>query len=251
MKEILIYLSIKYKGDWQMVYDAISNKEKVDLKEVEKKVSNLNCKCLTILDENYPEEFKKIPKPPFVIYYRGDISLLEDNKYKVAVIGSRSNSSYGEKMTIEIIRDMPKDIAVISGLAKGIDSIAQKECLKKEIKTIAVLGNGLDHYYPSQNEDLQKEISSKGLVLSEYPPATESKKEHFPVRNRIIAALAKKTLVVEAKKRSGTMITVNYALEFGKDVSCIPQQADKESGCNFLIKQGAKLVCNTKEFLED
>ena len=251
MKKILVYLSIKYKGKWEDIYKAIAEKQKVDLDEAEEKIKKLDCNYLTILDENYPQEFKTIEKPPFVIFYRGDINLLNSKNKRVAIIGSRENSSHGEKITIKTIDDINSDVCVVSGLAKGIDSIAQKRCLKRNIKTIAILGNGLNHFYPLENKDLQKDIETKGLVISEYPPFSKSCKENFPVRNRIIAALSRKVLVVEAKKRSGTMITVSYALEFGKDVCCYPERANIESGCNFLIQQGARLVCNTKDFLDD
>ena len=178
--------------------------------------------------------------------------MLNDVKRRIAIIGSRSNSEYGEKAATEICKDLVKeDFIIVSGLAKGIDSIAHKSCLNNGGKTIAVLGNGLNVIYPKENNDLYKEISEKGIIISEYPPNTPPDKENFPNRNRIISALSEGVVVIESKEKSGTMNTVSHALENGKQVFCVPERINYGSGCNKLIKEGAKLIESAKDILEE
>lgn len=250
MEKILVYFAIKYEGDWDRIYKAINMKEKVDSDEMESMLENHNEKYITLISDNYPSKLKNIYKPPFVLFYRGDESLFEE--MSIAVIGSRENSEYGEKVTKDLTAQLvDKKCSIISGLAQGIDAIAHKTALEKNGKTIAVLGNGLDVIYPSCNKELQKEIELKGLVISEYPNKVQPNKENFPIRNRIVAGLSSGVLVTEAKKKSGTMITVARALEMGKEVFCVPNNLYDESGCNTLIKEGAKLVENANDILNE
>lgn len=249
MNNILLYFAVKYEGDFELIYKAIMNKEKCNYSEVEEIVNNLKCKYTTIISSDYPVKLKHLNRPPFVIFYEGDLSIL--NKKSVAVIGSRKNSEYGEEMCNKIISELvDKGIVIISGLARGIDGISHKIAISKNCGTIGVLGNGINYYYPKENEDIQNEIKKSGLLISEYPPFSKPKKENFPNRNRIIAALCNGLIVIEAKKRSGTMITVNEALNLGKDIMCVPNRANVDSGCNFLIKNGAYLVESSLDVLE-
>ena len=185
------------------------------------------------------------------IFYQQDCNLsLLDGKC-ISIIGSRKNTEYGEKITRQIVRELIiNNINIISGLALGIDSIAHEESLNNDGKTIAVLGNGVNEYYPYRNNKLQNKIGNKGLLISEYPPNIKPIRINFPKRNRIIAALCDSLLVIEANKRSGTMITVNEALNLGKDIMCVPNRVDEDSGCNELIKNGAYLVENAFDVLE-
>ena len=250
MEDILIYFAIKYEGDWDKIYSAINKKEKVDLTEIRKVVDENKSSCITLLSECYPSKLKNIYKPPFVLFYKGNINLLDSTKKTIGVVGSRNNSDYGEKVTTSLVSDLTdNDFVIVSGLAKGIDAIAHKACLNKNGNTIAVLGNGLEVFYPSENKDLQKEIENKGLVISEYPDFKESNKENFPKRNRIIAGLSDSILVTEASNKSGSMITVSRALEMGKDVYCVPYKIGVNSGCNTLIKEGAKLIESINDIL--
>lgn len=249
MNEILLYFAVKYEGDFEKIYTAIMNKEKCDYNEVQEIVSKIKCKYTTVIASDYPSKLKNLNRPPFVIFYEGDLNLL--NKKIVAVIGSRKNSEYGKKICEKLVKELvDNDYVIISGLARGIDAISHQVALNNKGNTIAVLGNGIDYYYPKSNEELQKSIINKGLIISEYPLMTKPIKENFPNRNRIIAALCDGVLVIESKKRSGTMITVNEALNLGKDIMCVPTRANENSGCNYLIKNGAHLVENGFDVIE-
>jgi len=149
-----------------------------------------------------------------------------------------------EKIVIDLVK---RGYTIVSGMAKGIDSIAHKTCLKEKGKTIAVVGSGLDFTYPKENLELQKEIEQNGLIISEYPDFVVPKAYHYPNRNRIIACLSNAIVVTEAKVRSGTLITVRYGLECGKEIFAVPYLANGESGCNLLIKEGAQLVENVDD----
>lgn len=250
MDKILVYFAIKYAGDWDQIYAAINRKEKVDIKEIETIVDKCECSYITLLDSQYPTKLKSIYKPPFVLFYKGDITLLNDTYKTIAVVGSRKCSPYGKKASEQIVKELTNEnFLIISGLAKGIDSIAHCTCLENSGKTIAVLGNGIGVYYPEENKDLQETISSKGLILSEYPYCVGVDKDHFPKRNRIIAGLSDGVLVTDCKNKSGSMITVSRALEMGKDIFCIPHPIGVNSGCNTLIKEGAKLIESAKDIV--
>ncbi len=249
MNEILAYFAIKYNGDWDEIYAAINRKEKVEPNDIEEMLSKCG-KYITLLDNDYPSRLKGIYKPPFVLFYRGDVSLLNTNNKIIGVVGNRNNSEYGKNVTEQIVRELVKEnCLIISGLAKGIDFIAHKTCLENNGKTIAVLGNGVNVNYPFENKELQEVIANEGLIISEYPDFIESKKEHFPKRNRIVAGLSDGILVTEAKNKSGSMITVARALEMGKDIFCVPHLIGQDSGCNSLIKEGANLVECAKDIL--
>ena len=252
MENILLYFAIKYEGDWDKIYAAINKKEKVDSVEMEEVLKENKSNYITLLDSQYPSRLKCIYKPTFVLFYKGDISLLNSNNKTIGVVGSRKNSEYGKKTTTQIVKDLVKEnIIIVSGLAKGIDSIAHHSCIDNGGKTVAVLGNGFDSCYPLENSDLLENVAKYGVVISEYPDFVEACKENFPKRNRIIAGLSDAILVTEAKKKSGSMITVSRALEMGKDIYCIPSNIGKDSGCNLLIKEGAKLVeCGQDILLE-
>lgn len=248
MNDILLFFVYKYEGDSKKILSAIERKEQVDLIELQEIKETIKDKYITLLDKNYPKEFMNVIDPPFIIFYRGDISLL--NKKSLAFIGSRHNSEYGEMMVEKLVKPLAKKYVIVSGLAKGIDSLAHKCCLENDGSTIAILGHGLDYCYPSINEDLKIEIENKGLIISEYPSFMKPRKENFPKRNRLIAALSKGVVVVESKRKSGTMITVEHALNLGKDIFCVPDQAINDSGCNYLIKMGANLVENANDIMD-
>lgn len=190
----------------------------------------------------YPERLKNIDCPPKQLYCLGDLELL-NVKNSIAIIGSRNCSRYGERVAKEFAEGLSKnDVCVVSGLAKGIDAFAHMGCLGVGGKTVAVLGCGVDIIYPKENEELFYQIlKQKGLIISEYPLGTKPEKQHFPARNRIISGLSDGVLVIEARKNSGTNITVDFALEQGKDVFVIPGNiySKTSDGTNFLIKEGA------------
>ncbi|MCF0117799.1 MAG: DNA-protecting protein DprA [Bacilli bacterium] len=247
-RDCLLYMSIKYNGDWDKIFHAMQEKEKVDFDQFEKYKADLKCKYITILDEDYPDILKQINKPPFVLFYYGDINLLKTRK--ICVVGSRKYSDYGKRQCEYFIDKIASEATVVSGLASGIDSIAHQACINAGGKTIAVLGSGIDNCYPVSNKILYEVIKNHHLVLSEYPSLVEPDKRNFPARNRIVAGISDLTFVIEGKEKSGTLITVAYSLEQGKDVCCLPRNVDEYSVCNKLIKDGAYLVETPEDILE-
>lgn len=246
---ILLYFVYKYKSNLDLIMAALRDKEEVNADEVLDVVKKTKSKFITLLDDEYPEVLKKIDRPPVVLFYEGDISLLKYNSdHKLSIIGSRNYSNYGKEITKKIVSELDNDYLVISGLAKGIDAISHEEAINHGLKTIAVLGDGLLRIYPNENKDLYKRIiKNGGLVISEYHDFVEPEKGFFLARNRIVAALCNFLLVSEAYGRSGTQRTVSCALNYGKDVGCVPYEANKESLCNELIKEGAYLIENAKD----
>ena len=214
----------------------------------------MNYDFITINDDIYPECLKEISDPPEKLYYKGNLELLKSERM-IAVVGTRNPSSYGKLCCEYMIKKMSKaDITIVSGFAKGIDSIAHKTSLITGTKTIAVIASGLDIVYPASNLSLYKEIEEKGLILSEYEAGTKPFKGNFPRRNRIIAGLSKGVIVVESKDRGGSLITADLALEYNRDVYAVPGDIFSEysKGCNNLIRDAkAKSLSNIKELLED
>ena len=200
----------------------------------------------------YPERLRNIADPPKELYCLGNLDLL-NYKNNIAMIGSRNCSSYGERAAKDFAYNLAReDVCIVSGLAKGIDSFSHIGALNAKGKTIAVLGSGLDNIYPKENIKLVEEIiNNNGLVISEYPLGTKPLKYHFPARNRLISGLSDSVLVVEARKNSGTNITVDFALEQGKDVFVIPGNiySKTSDGTNFLITEGAIPVMSYKDIL--
>ena len=242
-KEVLGYLAIKHSGDWVKVYNSIKEKESISTAEVEQVISECKNNFITILDEEYPEFLKNIYRPPLVLFYKGDISLLKEKRL-LAVVGTREPSSYGVFATEKIISELDKNIVIVSGLAKGIDAIAHKCAMNNGLKTVAFLGCGINYIYPAENFKLYKDIEENGLIVSEYPDMVQPDKENFPFRNRLIAGISSGVLAIEGKNRSGTSTTVSSAAAFGKTVMAIPTQItdENDSLCNLLIRDGATLV---------
>jgi DNA processing protein len=207
---------------------------------------------INIFDPEYPQILKEIYDPPICLYIKGNKKIL--NSFALAIIGCRDSSVYGEKNAEKFAFELAKrKIVIVSGLAKGIDSCAHKGTVLAKEKTIAVIGNGLDFIYPSENTKLANEIiKNDGCIISEYPLGTKPEKQNFPARNRIISGISKGVLVVEAKEKSGTLITVDFALEQGRDVFALPGNINSLNsvGTNELIKQGASIVCNVEDVLQ-
>lgn len=196
----------------------------------------------SILDDVYPLSLKEIYNPPVLLFYQGDLELL--NQGKLAVVGARSASQMGVKAVKKVIAELQNRFVIVSGLARGIDTAAHIASLKNGGKTIAVIGCGLDTYYPKENRELQDYIAKHHLILTEYEAEQEPRKFHFPERNRIIAGLSQGVIVAEARLRSGSLITCERAMEEGRDVFAIPGNIldGKSDGCHHLIQEGAKCV---------
>ena len=201
--------------------------------------------------ELYPEKLREINKPPSRLYILGNTEIL--NEIGIAIVGSRTNTQYGEKMCKTFTKNLVQyNINIISGLANGIDSIAHKTCIKNSGKTIAVLPSGFKNIYPESNIQLAKEILEQGgTLVTEYEPCVKPDSKKFIDRNRIVAGLAIGTLVVEAGYRSGTSVTARYTKEQGKPVFCIPSSLDNIKGktTNELIQKGAYLVKDEKDII--
>jgi DNA processing protein len=219
--------------------------------QVYEKLSFNKIKIIELNDSNYPKLLKKISFPPVFLYYKGNLS--EDNFF--GVVGTRKMSPYGYRSLKKILPDLLPYFNIVSGLAYGIDISAHKLCLENKSKTTAVLANGLDTVYPSLHKKYTEEIlANNGLILSETPPETEIKPYFFPLRNRIIAGLSQGVLIVEGKKKSGSLITAQIALEENREIFAIPGNilTPNQTGTNFLIKTGsAKCVTESKDILEE
>ena len=205
----------------------------------------------SILDDCYPWDLSEIYDAPVLLFYKGNLDLLKFSK--VAVVGSRVCSKQGVKSVEKVIQGLENELVIVSGLARGIDTAAHMAALQNGGKTIAVIGTGLDVFYPKANKRLQDYISNDHLILSEYGPGEQPLKFHFPARNRIIAGLCRGVIVAEAKMRSGSLITCERAMEEGRDVFAIPGSIldGLSDGCHHLIQEGAKLVTSGKDVLAE
>lgn len=242
IRKMLLALSLKADGDYETMFQMLITYQFPSLEEIEEAESRIKCRYITYIDPDYPACLKQVYHPPIVLYYYGDLSLLGKEKESIAVVGSREASDLGINHTMEFVKELCHEYIIVSGMAKGVDTAAHIATLQNKGKTIAVLGSGIDYCFPTENRKLYKLIKEKGLLISEYPNESLPNQDHFPKRNRIIAALAKGILITEAKKRSGTLITVNWAQSMTKEIMCVPYRVEDESGTNQLIKEGAFMV---------
>jgi len=207
---------------------------------------------LTLEDALYPENLKTIHYPPPVLYFKGTIK--ESDKNSISIVGSRKATYYGKMVAEKLSKDLSlAGLTIISGMARGIDTAAHKGVLSVNGRTIAVLGCGIDHIYPPENRRLAQEIEASGAVISEFSLSTLPERQNFPRRNRIISGLSLGTVVVEAAEKSGALITADFALDQGREVFAIPGNINSplSNGSHNLIKQGAKLVNNYQDILEE
>lgn len=227
-KEKLISIAIKNKGDYKKIKEDIISGTSVEY------VACQN--CFTIFDDIYPKELLDLTDPPFVLFYKGNLDLLKQEK--IGIVGSRFPSDYALKATRALANN--KKEVVVSGLAKGIDACAQSSAKR----SIGILGSGIDYIYPKENKELYQKLEKEGLLLSEYPNNTVPFAYHFPFRNRIISALSREVYVMELNEKSGTMTTVNETLKLGKDVKVLPFSvfSEKDVYNNTLINEGALMI---------
>lgn len=211
----------------------------------------LGLRILTMQDADYPERLRQIPDPPLVLYVRGKLPVF-DEEVAIGVVGTRNPTVYGRKMAAKLGYELTRGGAlVVSGIAKGLDTAALEGALKAGGAAVSVLGGGIDVYYPWENRWLYEDVAATGALISEYPPGTENKGYHFPIRNRIISGLSLGVVAVECGERSGTMSTMSRALEQDRDLYAVPGpvNAPMSYGPNLLIQQGAKLVTTGNDIL--
>jgi len=227
---------------------------KLNPEEIDEKLSLEKIKIITIKDDLYPKLLKEILDAPFLLYYKGELK--KDESLALAVVGSRLMTSYGKLVVEKIIPGLKASgLTIVSGLALGIDALAHESALENNLRTVAVLGTGLDQksLYPAQNNYLaDKIIANNGALLSEFPLGTKPLKINFPQRNRIVAGLSLGTLVIEANERSGALITAKMALDYNREVFAIPGNINSLSsrGPNNLLKEGARLVTSAQDITE-
>lgn len=278
LKKKLIQLVHSKHASWKAIYSilkansAISNNVTANYSSINPRAERLNrdhqfisadkllndyttqnIHLITIFDPDYPDRLKTIYQPPWILFARGDLSLLK-NREKLAVVGSRNATAYGIGAINYLFPSLiDKNVLIVSGLARGIDAHAHKTAIKMGGKTIGVIAGGFHNLYPKENVKLAEYMMEKQLVLSEYPPETMPAKWQFPMRNRIISGLSEGTLVVEARKKSGSLITADFALNEGRDVFAVPGSilSPDSDGVHYLIQQGAKLVKSSEDILEE
>lgn len=242
-------LSGRYHKKAQMLTQSTQN---YDVDAEYERMRERGISFITAEEKSYPEKLASIPDAPCAIYYVG--KLPDDQRKSVAVIGARECSEYGRRMAKEFGMMLAEaGIQVVSGMARGIDGIGQQAALQAGGYSLGILGCGVDICYPSEHRLLYEQLLEKGGVCSEYPPGTEPRAVLFPPRNRIISGFCDAVLVIEAKERSGTLITVDMALEQGREVYALPGRATDllSRGCNKLIRQGAEIILSAQELLKE
>jgi len=216
------------------------------------KLTDRQVKFYTIFDKSYPCGLKEISAPPYALYVKGELP--QEEQLSVAIVGARECTTYGEVMARQYAETLADaGVQIISGMARGIDGISQKSALAANGMSYAVLGSGVDLCYPREHYALYTELQKQGGVISEQPLGMQPLPQFFPARNRIISGLADVVIVIEAKEKSGSLITADMALEQGKDVYALPGPSNSilSKGCHNLIRQGAGILLSPKELLEE
>jgi DNA processing protein len=238
--KLLIHLAICHQGNYYAIKKALDNPCEIKHYYYQK--------AITILDHHYPNCLKHLTQPPWVLFYEGNLDYL--NSPSLGIVGSRKPTEYARSVLSQGFTHLTKSLTIISGGAEGIDGFAHVEALQHNMATIWVCAHGLDKVYPYKHRNLFKTIKDNHLVVSEYPLGTLPLPHHFIERNRIIAALSDKLLVMSASLKSGTMHSVKYALDLNKEIVTIPHPITDElgEGCNHLIENGASMLTNVSEF---
>ncbi|MFO8101029.1 MAG: DNA-processing protein DprA [Dehalococcoidia bacterium] len=238
--------------DQRSIQAIVDHRPGIDLDAEMEKLACHGVKALTMDDPGYPPRLKEIHDPPPVLYVQG--TLLTDEDWPLAVVGTRRLTSYGREVTGQLVSDLVQNrVTIVSGLARGIDTIAHKTALASGGRTVATLASGLDIIYPPENNKLAREITTNGALVSEYPLGTRPRPENFPRRNRIMSGLSLGTLVIEADERSGALITARMALDQDREVFAVPGNifSSASKGSNRLIREGAKTVLGVADILEE
>lgn len=237
-----------------IAFEFLTWRDQNPIEKILERLEKEDIKTVSLGESNYPTLLSEITDPPHTLFYRGILPLNESPT--LAVVGTRRMTTYGKNICADLVTPLAKQgVVIVSGLALGIDAIAHASTLNANGITIAVLGSGLDnrHIYPVENQSLARKILEKGgALISEYPPDFQAQKYTFPARNRIVAGLSLGTLVIEAPIKSGALITARCALDYNREVMCIPHNTTSSTGegPNNLIKFGAKLITEPNDILE-
>ncbi len=233
-RDLIAAYAYRYNGNWQKIRNAMEAQEDPLSHPIKEKY-------ITIFDEEYPSSLMDLQCPPWILFYQGDISLLK--KPMATIVGSRNISPYGKKVTEKAADILKESHVLVSGMAKGADACVHERAMDGG-HTIGVIGSGLKTCYPKENLHLYEKMRQSDLILSEFPEHVGVQRYHFPWRNRILAALGSLTVVTQARMHSGTMLTVNEALEMNRDIYCFPYPFGypEGEGCNKLIAEGAMIL---------
>lgn len=235
----------------KLVETFIRMRADVSLDKIWERLLELNILVLTWEDDAYPRRLKEIDQPPPVLYVRG--SLIPDDEWAVAIVGTRRATPYGRQVTNDIASALARSgVTIVSGLARGVDAIAHKSALNAGGRTLAVLGCGVDRIYPPEHRSLASELMDSGSLISDYAPGTPPEAINFPPRNRIISGLSMAVIVIEAGERSGALITAGFAADQGREVFAVPGSivAPNSKGTNRLIQNGARPLLEARDVLE-
>lgn len=229
------------------------NMQEVHVEYLKEELFHNNIFFTHVFEDEYPSLLKEIYDPPWILYGKGDQTIL-DHFQRLSVVGTRHPSAFiKHEMNVILSPIINKPLTIVSGMALGIDAMAHELTIRNQGKTIAVLAYGLNHLYPKSLNRLKDVMQQSQLVLTEYPPYVRPQRWHFPERNRIISGLSQATLVVEAKEKSGSLITSDCALQQNRDVFALPGRISQQQsiGTNRLIQQGAKIILNSDDILEE
>lgn len=236
----------------RLVNNILNRRRSIDLDEEMEKLERFGVHVLTQNDPSFPPRLKEIYDAPYVLYVKGNLT--DEDESAITVVGTRRTTTYGREVTERLVTDLVQNgMTIVSGLARGIDTIAHRKALAAGGRTIAVFACGLDTIYPAENRELAQEIARNGALVSDYPLGTKPRAENFPRRNRIVSGLSLGTLVTEASEKSGALITANLALQQDREVFAVPGSilSTASKGTNSLIKAGAKLVSDVNDILEE
>ena len=251
-RELIRWKKLADDETTKWVNSLINYKETVSAVEAEEKLGSRKLRFISRQHPCFPQKLMNLPDGPYGLFFRGHLP--DPEKPSVAVIGARRCSNYGQQMAMVLGKALAAEgYQVISGMAAGVDGVAQSACLSAGGQSYAVLGNGADVCYPQENENLYDRLEQAGGILSEFPPMTPPLRHHFPLRNRLISGLSDAVIVVEARAQSGSLITADLALDQGKDVYAVPGRFNDllSYGCNRLIEQGAGIVLSSESLLEN
>lgn len=244
---------VRVNGIGSEMADQIRDWEnQIDLPEEKRRIADHGISLVTLDSDDYPAALREIHDPPFLLYVKGTI--VPNDRLALGVVGSRRTTHYGKDQTKKLSFQMARaGFTIISGLARGIDTAAHEAALAAKGRTIAVLGSGVGNIYPPENQALADAIAKNGAVISEFPVLYVPDRQSFPLRNRIVSGMSCGLLVVEAPARSGALITANQAMEQGRTVFAVPGPIDRPTseGCNRLIRDGATLICNAADMIEE